>query len=194
MSTNVDRYFSFFFLDSTMPFNNSSHELKFNPMEDGVTHINIYSRGDTELGRMLSHFYNASIDHPEFGSFANMECFWHYLSRGCKHEKLRNMPAFKVKQLSKELPKVVRDDFMEQIKIANELKILQHPNIMHVLCDSSLPFEHYYTFGSPPIVRRPNEAQKLIDIMESIRTKFKETKPWLTHSLHLPLSQVPQTN
>lgn len=27
-----------------------------NPEEDGITHINIYSKGSTELGRLLSNF------------------------------------------------------------------------------------------------------------------------------------------
>jgi len=27
-----------------------------NPEEDGITHINIYSKGKTDLGRMLSNF------------------------------------------------------------------------------------------------------------------------------------------
>lgn len=171
-----------------MPFNNSSHEIKFLPEDDGKTHINIYSRSNCELGRMLSHFYTATLEHPEFGSFANLECFWHYLATGCKHEKLRNMPAFKVKQLAKEIPKVIRDDFMEQIKIANELKILQHPSILYRFRDSTLPFEHYYAFGNPPIIRRPKEAQELIDVFEKIRTEFKENKPWLTNSLYQHLS------
>lgn len=177
-----------------MPFNNSSHELKFRPEDDGVTHINIYSRSKCELGRMLSHFYAATVNHPFLGEFANMECFWHYLATGCKHEKLRNMPAFKVKQLSKEIPKVIRDDFMEQIQIANELKILQHPSILYRFRDSTLPFEHYYTFGEPPVVRRPNEAQELIDMFETIRTIFKENKPWLTNSLYQPSSQDQPTS
>lgn len=158
--------------------------LKYLPEDDGKTHINIYSKASTELGRMLSHFYHAPFDHPEFGHFLNMEGFWHYLSTGCKYEPFRNMPAVKVKMLSKNMTKVFRDDFMSQIKFANELKLLQHPNILHHFCNSILPFEHYYSYGFPPAVRRPNDAQTLIDLFETIRSEFKEKKPWLTNSLY----------
>lgn len=177
-----------------MPFNNSNHEMKYLPTNDGVDHINIYSKGQTELGRMLSHFYSADINHPEFGYFMNMECFWHYLSTGCQHEGYRKMQPFKVKQLAKETPKVPRADFMEQIEIANKLKIVQHPNILHLLCESTLPFEHYYVFGDPPIVRRPNEAQELIDLFDRVRTEFKENKSWQTHLLHQSSEQAHRTS
>jgi hypothetical protein len=44
------------------------------PSEDGVTHINVYSRGNTELGRLLSNFAHTPFSHPEFGEFASVEC------------------------------------------------------------------------------------------------------------------------
>ena len=100
----------------------------------------------------------------------------------------------KVKMLSKGMTKVFRDDFMKQIKIANELKILQHPNILHYFCNSTLPFEHYYTYGIPPVVRRPNDAQTLIDLFESIRVEFKEKKLCQVHSHYPPSLQDPLIN
>jgi hypothetical protein len=50
------------------------------PSEDGVTHINVYSRGNTELGRLLSNFAHTPFSHPEFGEFASVEGFWYWLS------------------------------------------------------------------------------------------------------------------
>ena len=162
----------------------ASNELLFLPEDDGNTHINIYSKAKTELGRMLSHFHYAPFNHPEYGTFLTMEGFWHYLATGCKYEPFKNMPGIKAKTFAKGMTKVFRDDFMNQIKFANELKILKHPSILHCFCKSTLPFEHYYSYGYPPVVRRPNDAQKLIDLFESIRVEFKEKKLWLTDSHH----------
>lgn len=43
-------------------------EPTINPDEDGRTHINIYSKGGTELGRLLSNF--AQMKLKESGKYA----------------------------------------------------------------------------------------------------------------------------
>ncbi len=156
----------YFFFDMT------TNILQFDYKDDGVTHINIYSKGRTNLGRMLSHFYPVNIKHPYFGEFDNMECFWQYLSTGCKHEELRKLSGFEAKKASKSLEKVFRSDFMEQIKFANTLKLVQHKCILDVFLQSTLPFEHYYTFGEPAKVVRPKEAQDLIDMFNDIKKEL----------------------
>lgn len=32
-----------------------------NPLEDGITHINVYSKGATELGRLLTNFAHTPL-------------------------------------------------------------------------------------------------------------------------------------
>lgn len=54
----------------------------WNPDEDGVTHINIYSKGKTELGRWLTNFSYSPFNHPEYGKFLSMEGFWCWVSTG----------------------------------------------------------------------------------------------------------------
>ena len=53
--------------------------IQFNPEDDGITHINIWFQGKTELGRMLSHFYELPFTHPFFGDFKTMEGLWRYI-------------------------------------------------------------------------------------------------------------------
>lgn len=52
---------------------------KFNPDEDGVTHINIYSKGKTELGRMLSNFTSFPIE-LDGQRFNSIEGVWFYFA------------------------------------------------------------------------------------------------------------------
>lgn len=46
--------------------------------EDGVTHLNVYSKASTELGRWLSNFEQVSLSLPE-GEFESLEGYYHYL-------------------------------------------------------------------------------------------------------------------
>lgn len=171
---------------------NTNYRLLYEPNDDGVTHINIYSKAKTELGRMLSHFYSAVVEVPEFGSFDNMECFWQYLSTGCQYEMLRHLTGVEAKMRSKGFPKVFRDDFMEQIKAANRLKLLQHPEILQPFVESSLPFEHYYLMGRSQVLQRPVDAHTIIAMFESLRCEFKENQSWQIPS-HNQLSEQGQT-
>jgi len=46
---------------------------------DGVTHVNIYSKAKTELGRWLSNFAYAPIRITGHGRFASIEAYWYWL-------------------------------------------------------------------------------------------------------------------
>lgn len=52
--------------------------LEIDPSLDGESHINIYSNGGTELGRLLSNFTYLPSDTPH-GEFASLEGYYHYL-------------------------------------------------------------------------------------------------------------------
>lgn len=46
--------------------------------DDGLTHINVYSQGRTEIGRWLSNFEHTPLSLPE-GEFMSLEAYYHYL-------------------------------------------------------------------------------------------------------------------
>ena len=123
------------------------------PAEDGVTHINVYSRGNTELGRLLSNFAHTPFAHSEYGDFASVEAFWYWLSLGKAHDELRPLYGFKCKQKGKELKangakEVHVDDFEIQIKKALLLKVEQNHHLAKLLKESNLPLMHYYVYGN----------------------------------------------
>lgn len=51
---------------------------KITPTTDGVNHINVYSRGVTEIGRVLSNFEPCEIE-TNHGTFASLEGYYHWL-------------------------------------------------------------------------------------------------------------------
>jgi hypothetical protein len=68
------------------------------PKQDSVSHINIYSKAATQLGRMLSNFYHAAFEYGKYGYFESVEGFWYYYFTGQKHEHLRTLYGIAAKK------------------------------------------------------------------------------------------------
>lgn len=147
------------------------------PAEDGVTHINIYSKGATELGRVLSNFAYTPFQHPVFGEFDSIEGFWYWLKTGQCHDQLRKLSGFLAKREGKKLPVVQIPHFNEHVKEAIRCKLRQNQDIRIELAESALPFEHYCYFGdannNPKVVELP-QHQWAVDEITLIRTLCKE--------------------
>jgi hypothetical protein len=80
-------------------------------MEDGIDHINIYSKGKTELGRWLSNFSECAIKHPFDGYFNSVEAYWYYDITG--NEDLRLTSGFEAKQLGRNTIKRKQEEGFE---------------------------------------------------------------------------------
>jgi hypothetical protein len=149
------------------------------PKQDSVSHINIYSKGATQLGRMLSNFYHAPFKCGDYGSFESVEGFWYYYFTGCKHERLRELYGIAAKKAGQTL----RDDRIdiggvtdvdkEVILEAIRCKLRQHKHIRDSLKYSELPFEHYYWWGEPPVVVNLPQYRWIIDEFERLRKILK---------------------
>ena len=50
-----------------------------NLADDGVTHINVYSKGTTALGRALSNFAHIPFMVVPNGRFESIEAYWYWL-------------------------------------------------------------------------------------------------------------------
>lgn len=118
---------------------------------DGVNHINAYSKGRTELGRMLSNFEHSPFTHSELGEFQSMEGFWYYISTGMKHEELRELFGYEAKQLGSTLSAVYNADFERLIYEGLEAKLTQNEHILDACRENDLPYYHYYVWPGKPI-------------------------------------------
>lgn len=129
------------------------------PVNDGIDHINVYSKAHTELGKLLSNFAHSPFEHPKYGHFESVEGFWYYRGMVGKLpeetlKSLRYKHGFKAKELGKELRKTLPagsdeddSDFPEDVMEAIRCKLRQNRRILNLLVETKLPFVHYYYYG-----------------------------------------------
>lgn len=141
-------------------------------MADGVDHINIYSKGATELGRSLSNFSAHGINTID-GYFASLEGYWYWLgvdAANPRREDLRDATLWRAKELGRELRGADWGDtgqFKLRIVAAMVNKLLLHPSIYEQFAASVLPFDHYYVYGDKKV--RPDNGKWIIETWEYLR-------------------------
>ena len=146
-----------------------------NPEEDGITHINIYSKGKTDLGRMLSNFAKFPIETVD-GKFMSVEGYWYWLSiEACKErEQLRNCYGFWAKKTGEEIlkakSKAFDSDFESKILQAIWYKFKRQSELI-LPQYRDLPFEHYYNYGGK-IVDVKGKYQWMIDGISKMREEL----------------------
>lgn len=150
-----------------------------NPQNDGVDHLNIYSKARTKLGRLLSNFAHTPFS-CEDGDFESVEGYWYWLSCPATKERevLRTLHGYMAKQKGKELRGVdfpVDDEFRQKIRKAITAKLMRHRDILEMLVKSDLPLVHYYCYGQDPNMKvvADGKSDWLIEFIEQIRVHFK---------------------
>lgn len=146
----------------------------FNPVEDGDTHINIYSKAQTHLGTFLSNFFvcNPKVI-TEDGPFTTIEGYWYWLTTW--DERLRTTNGWESKKLGRELRgnDWFKDpDFKRKILKAITIKILSNEPYKELMKNSDLPFVHYYVYNGKVIT--VSEGDWLIQYLEFLRKELKE--------------------
>ena len=149
--------------------------VQYNPEEDGITHINIHSKGKTELGRLLSNFAHTPFWLQGAGRFESVEGYWFWLHTG--NELLREMHGFQAKKYGSmltrsQLPSDDFEVFKDSIKKAFIAKLDQNQNVLDLFLESELPFTHYYVYGEKVVI--PKQHQWQVDFWESYRKELKE--------------------
>lgn len=154
-------------------------EFDYRPEDDSVTHINVWSKGQTDLGRLLSNFAHTPFKHPEYGHFSSVEAFWYWLSLGQNNNELRGLYGFQSKQAGKlirdEILKHSRLPFVEnfegKVKKAILCKIEQNPKLKEKLMYSDLPLTHYYVWGTPENYKQtyPDEYAWIHEYISDVR-------------------------
>lgn len=152
---------------------------KWNPSEDGVTHINIYSKAKTRLGFLMSNFARMPIEIPKDGFFTSMEGYWYWLriAPSLDREQLRLLYGFEAKKKGRELggkDRYFDAEFENKIKTALEIKVNTHIELQERLqyCPN-LPFTHYYVFNNKVI--EPKEGKWIIDWWEEKRKELQNS-------------------
>lgn len=164
------------------------------PTQDGVTHINIYSKAETELGRLLSNFSHVPIE-TEDGHFESVEGYWGWLSISEENpgrEQFRQLYGYMAKKHKTDLLKAgdkgrFDPNFSEKIEKAIDAKFKTEVviNCLTRYKDLlELPVVHYYYFGdksNPKVVDVTEKCPEFINptrknIANFLQSMKKETK------------------
>jgi hypothetical protein len=148
----------------------------FLPEQDGITHINIYSRGKTKLGRLLSNFAYAPFTLGNAGTFASVEAYWYWLLTGS--EQVRSLFGFSAKQVGKRILSQKGfteinsglQGFKDCIRNAFTQKLAENPDIEKLLLVSELPLTHYYVFNGK---KKEAGYEWQVKFWENLRSKLK---------------------
>lgn len=150
----------------------------FLPATDGQDHINVYSQGRTELGRLLSNFAHTPFAVAEHGRFGSVEAYWYWLQcdDAVARERLRDLHGFRAKQVGRELRvpdygRVHDVEFRRSIARAIREKIRQTPALARLLAASTLPFTHYYVYGAKVVTPANNEW--ILETITYYRTRLR---------------------
>jgi hypothetical protein len=150
----------------------------FLPVNDGIDHINVYSKSKTTIGRQLSNFAATPFTYNGL-NFSSVEAAWYFFKTGQKHHFLRELTGFAAKRDGKRLERIEFPEFNETILECIRCKFRQNKKLLMDFAATSLPLSHYYYWGeedNPKIVRLP-QYQWIVDELERIR---KLTKEWLS--------------
>lgn len=142
------------------------------PENDGVDHINIYSKGKTTLGRWASNFTKQTMRCPEQGYFDSVEGYWYWLKTGKQHDILRYLHGAEAKAIGRTFEKVdmPENEFNRQILLMINKKIRGNPAMRGKLANSELPFAHYYVHQSRVV---PAGYEWITEHWERIRKRLQ---------------------
>ena len=151
---------------------------EYDPEQDGTTHINIYSKGHTEIGKFLSNFTAVPIETLDDGDFASIEGYWYWLTTDPdepRRDELRRLSGFAAKKIGRELRAADwRKDaeFVKKITYAIEFKVTNNANVCGALLDTGdLPLVHYYDYNSKIV--EPQDGKWVIDWMYVLRDRIR---------------------
>lgn len=157
-------------------------KIQCNPLEDGKTHLNVYSKANTELGKFCSNFAYCPIE-TEDGHFDSIEGYWGWLGISEDHplrEEFRHLsgPEAKLKKdniYKQGDPGRIDPDFNRKIRDAIHLKF-QTPQAIEMLSKYvdllSLPVVHYYYYNQDGVPNVVDVTDKYPEFVNSIRTEF----------------------
>ena len=152
--------------------------MKISILDDGVTHLNIYSKGHTELGRKLSNFYRYPLKLDD-QVYYSIEAYWYclrikqVLNEGyvappdhttlptwVSHlDALSKLSGWQAKSYGREVlswlpPSNLHEapeEFREAIRKAIRIKIETIPNLREgLVATGDIPILHYYWYGNNP--------------------------------------------
>ena len=149
---------------------------QLDPSQDGVDHLNVYSKAKTKLGRFLSNFYYTPFECAD-GKFASIEGYWYWLNvpeSTPRRDELRTKHGWEAKKLGRDLRGAdwnTSDDFKNKIKDAIRIKLEINPIPAELLKNCHLPLKHYYVYGDKVV--EDHKSDWIIEYLETFKLANK---------------------
>lgn len=143
---------------------------EFLPINDGIDHINVYSKGQTPIGRKLSNFARTPFIYNNL-EFQSVEAAWYFFKTGQIHHFLRDLHGFEAKDKGSKLERVEYPEFNNTILECIRCKFRQNKYLLEEFARTTLPLDHYYYYGNksnPKVIRLPQYGW-MIQELEKIR-------------------------
>jgi hypothetical protein len=148
--------------------------------QDGVTHINIYSKGATWLGKFLSHRTLCELNMSE-GKFLCVSAYWYYLT--CKEDsRLNRVHDWETELLATQLTALPKKqqlpaaELQAKIKKALDAKLKWSEYWKEEFTESTLPFLQYYLDAEGNVVDESRKYRWLLNHLEARRTLLQQRK------------------
>lgn len=149
--------------------------------EDGVKHLNIYSKAKTSLGKQLTNMYPFKFVYENI-EFNSVEQAWHYYKFIDQPEIAKQILAMDNPFNCLSFARANKTDASNKVALSIGFKLRIEEvictrieadiNLKNALRNSILPFEHYYAYGDK-IHDQRDKYDWLIKIFENIRSKFQ---------------------
>jgi hypothetical protein len=115
------------------------------PNKDGIDHINVYSKGNTQLGKLLSNFAHTPFEIENKGKFKTVEGFWYWTMTGL--DKFRDLHGWQCKQEGDKAKHIRPHPTEDELLEAYRAKLDANPYIEVMLNENTLPLAHYYVYN-----------------------------------------------
>ena len=166
----------------------------YDPLLDGIEHINVYTKGATPIGRMLTNLATSNVKslvdwNGNISNYNSLEGYWYWLKISRYRPDLKsvqielsNASGFDAKKIGKkalknfDIESPIDSDFIVKFRAAIRLRIRQDKRLLFLLNVSTLPFCHYYYFGEKnnPKVIPLEQYNWIMEEIELCRTLLQE--------------------
>jgi len=170
------------------------------PKNDGVDHINVYSKGATELGRLLTNFSKHDFT-VQNESFSSLETWWYWellREAGVVGKWYNQELSTEANQLMTELryswgarAKVIgtkltamfianrgapSEEFRKRYAEAAAARLQADLKLIRLLRDSHLPLVHYYWYGRADKIKVIQDTKHhwVLDIWTNFRKQLQD--------------------
>lgn len=146
---------------------------------DGGDHINVASAGATQLGRALSLRYNRRFMHPLLGSFASVNNIWYFLLAETPSDEVRMINDHaRLTELVKRTGGERRfvENFRAMLIHSVWVMLLNHPDLMRMMAESTLPFDCYRRMAAKALPERFKFTSWFVEGLNEVRDAIKERR------------------